>query len=178
MIKRVRVTPVFRTTEIMKDTLQTDWFQFQLHAHETGKALLHYIQAFINSNRKRSGGKGTLAKAMTLDILSTTGQIHWGLGNINTLNQRAKYWYVVNYGKKATGEAFIPGGGRYRPIRFTDGPADPSKRGRGTARVTQMKRITGDEPRPSAIRPMNYIEATYQQLIIHTKHLLARFKRS
>jgi len=184
MAYKIKMTPAFNTREIIKTTLQRDWFEFQLHAHNTGKTLLHYMQSFINSNRKRSGGKGTLSKAMTLTILSTTGKIHWGLGHIPTLNQRAKgfggnpYWYVVNYGKKVTGEAFIPGGGKYRPIMFTDGPADSSKRGRGTARVTKVKKITGDEPRPSVIRPMHYVEATYKTLIAHVRLLLTRFKRN
>ena len=185
MIKRVKLTPIFDTKEIMNTTLQKDWFEFQNHALQTGKALLHYMQSFINANRKRSGGKGTLARAMDFYIIDTKAKVHWGIGHIPSLNQRAKgfggrpYWYVVNYGKKATGEAFIPGGGRYRPYMFTDGPADPSKRGAGTSKATGFKRITGsNEPKPSVIRPMNYIEATYHQLLSHINALLARFKRS
>ena len=180
MIKRMKVTPTFNTTEIINTTLQKDWFKFQSHAFDTGKTLLRYMQSFINANHKRSGAKGILARAMNFYDLGTFGKakVEWGIGYIPTLNQKAKYWYVVNYGKKATGESFIPGGGKYRPIYFTDGPAAASKRGAGTARVTRLAKITTDRPgpRPSVIRPMHYIEATYRMLIIHTQRLVARLK--
>ena len=183
MALNVRMTPRFNVTEIMNTTLKQDWFEFQEHAHSTGKALLSYMQSYIASNHKRKGGTGKLAGAMEMHTFSTTAKIHWGIGHIPTLNRRVKgwgnhpYWYVVNYGKKTNGQDFIPGGGQYRPVMFEDGPADPSKRGRGTFRVTKVKKIVGDEPVPSVIRPMNYIEATQKMLETHVKNLLARFLR-
>jgi hypothetical protein len=173
----MKIMPRFKAEEIYHKAFGIDWPEFQLHALNTGKTLHKYIQGFINASRKRSGGTGNLAKAVNFDVLSTTGMVHWGIGHIPTLNQRAKYWYVTNYGKKVGGQPFIPGGGKYRPTMFQDGPADSSKRGIGTTRATKFRRIRGDEPRPSVVRPMHYIEFGMKMLQAHVSALLVRYKK-
>ena len=172
-----KFSPKFDSKDFYHKTFGADWVFFQTHALESGRALTTYIQHFIVSNHKRSDGKGKLAKAIEFYPLSTTAQVHWGIGHIPTLNKKTKYWYVVNYGKMTNGKSFIPGGGKYRPVKFADGSkADASQRGQGTSRATKWIKIK-DEQKPSLIRPMNFIEAGYKMLQIHVVHLLARFKK-
>lgn len=173
---KMKIVPRFNAKEIIDSTIRKDWFQFEQHAFATGNTLLKYMKSYINNNHKRSGAKGKLAGAINLDILSTVGQIHWGIGHILTLNSRVKSWYVVNYGKKVGGQPFVPGGGKYRPVMFEDGPADSSKRGRGTSRATKFRKIQGGEAIPNVIRPMHYIEATYKMLRKHANLILLRLK--
>ena len=186
MLKKMQVTPKFIAEDIYHKTFGIDWPEFQVHALNMGKNLHKYMQTFINANHKRSGGKGTLAKAVNFTILSTTGMIHWGIGHIPTLQQRAKgwgggsYWHVVNYGKKVGGQSFIPGGGKYRPVEFADGSKpDPSKRGNasiGSSRVTKWAKISKvGGMKPSVIRPMNFVSASYKMLRQHIVILLARY---
>jgi len=180
----VKFSPRFNAKAFYHKTFGREWAEFQLHAYDTGKTLTKYMQHFISSNHKRSGGKGKLAKAIKFYPLSTTGMISWGIGHIPTLNQTVKgwggqpYWYTVNYGKMTNGKPFIPGGGKYRPVEFADGSkADSSQRGRGTSRATKWVKIKGGGQKPSVIRPMNFISAGYKMLQTHVTHLLARFKK-
>ena len=175
----VKMTPVFNSREFYHKTFGRDWTEWQLHAYETGKSLTKYVQHFIASNHKRSGGKGKLAKAIEFYPIADMGmaKIEWGIGHIPTLNKNNKYWYAVNYGKYMSGKKFIPGGGKYRPVEFADGSkADSSQRGRGTSRATKWVKIKGGV-NPSPIRPLNFIEAGWKMLHIHITHLLARFKK-
>ena len=180
---KVRMSPMYNSKDYFHKTFGKDWFEFQLHAEQTGMTLQKYVKGYITSNHKRSGAKGKLAKAINFDILSTTGKIHWGIGHIPTLNQRVKgwggqpYWYTVNYGKMTNGKPFIPGGGKYRPVEFADGSRpNPGLRGKGTSRVTKWAKIKGGQ-KPTVIRPMNFIEAGYKMLHIHVIKLLARYHK-
>lgn len=173
---KLKITPRFSTKEIMDDTIRKHWTNFQYRAIVMGGKLAHYMKHYITANRKRAGGTGNLSKAIKFEKTVGAGVFSWGIGDINLLNNQAKYWYVVNYGKKISGGEFIPGGRKYRPIEFTDGRADSSKRSQGTARAISFKRITGNESIPSVIRPMNYIQATRHQLDKEIRQLLAKLK--
>ena len=180
MIRRIKITPKFNYKHIHHTTLAKDWFEFQVHARNTGIALLHYMKTFINNNCKRAGSTGKLENAITFEDISTTAKIQWGIGNRQILNAQAKYWYVINYGKTVAGQDFVPGGGQYRPVLFQDGPADPTKTGHVASKAIAWKRITnpGTEPRPSVVRPMNYIEASQRMLVKHVHLLLVRFGKT
>lgn len=174
---KLKITPRFSTREIMDDTIRKHWTNFQYRAVIVGAKLTHYMRHYITSNRKRAGGTGNLARAIKFEKTIGAGVFSWGIGNINLLNSQAKYWYVVNYGKKVSGELFVPGGRKYRPIGFTDGRADSSKRGQGTAKAISFKKIAGGgDPIPSVIRPINYIQATRHQLNKEIRLLLAKLK--
>jgi len=171
---QLHITPQFNTKEIIDSTIKTRWFEFQMEVVEIGKRLHSYMVNYVNQNRKRSGGTGKLAGSIQFDWVVGPGTISWGIGLISTLPQ---YWYVVNYGKKITGEPFIPGGGKYRPYLFTDGKADAQKRGKGTSQALGFrKRIGPLEPVPSVIRPMNYIESTSGRLDAELATLFARLR--
>jgi len=174
---RIKITPKFNVKRIISKTIERDWFEFQAQAFELGNKLLKYIRNYITTGLHRQGSTGNLAMAITLDRIHGAGKIEWGIGNREVLNRQAPYWYVINYGKKITGEPFIPGGGKYRPVKFTDGNADPSLRGTGRARVTKVRRITKGTNTPSSIRPTNYIEATRLKLNIDIKNIIRKLKR-
>ncbi|MEQ9716550.1 MAG: hypothetical protein ABGF52_13615, partial [Candidatus Asgardarchaeum sp.] len=128
---RVKVIPEFDVKTIIDETIGKDWKRFQANAFEMGKKLRRYMQTYINSHRHRSGGKGALAEAINFDYKLTTGSIFWGIGEVEELNARAKYWYVVNYGTYyGSSERFIPGkkkGGapKFVPGRFGAGFGHP-----------------------------------------------------
>ena len=173
---RISVSPPFRAREIHDEVIKRNWFGFQLGVFEIGKKAHSYMQNFITKSRKRKGGTGNLSDSITFEPTTGAGFVFVGIGNINLLQSKAPYWYVVNYGKKLSGEAFIPGGGKYRPYDFEGNPPDASLRGRGSEKVTGVKRITGDESVPSIIRPMHYIQATEHRININLKNLLNRLK--
>ena len=174
----VKITPRFNTKEIHDKTIGRFWIDFQTQAWHMGEGLHRYMISYINSNCKRAGSTGQLEKAITHDTIHGAGIIGFGIGNMDILNAQAKHWYVINFGKKITGEPFIPFNGKIRPIEFVDGPADPSKVGVGNSQAIKFRRIQdpSKEPRPSIIRPMHYIEATQRLLLAHTKLLLARLR--
>lgn len=171
------ITPPFRAREIYDSTIKKSWFEFQLGVFEIGKMAHSYMQSFINSNRKREGGTGNLANSITFEPKTGAGTVFVGIGNIDILQARAPYWYVTNYGQKITGEPFVPGGGKVRPVDFGGNPPEASLRGRGTEKVTGLKRIIGQEPVPSIVRPMHYIQATEHRINANLRNLLNRLRR-
>ena len=176
MIRRVTITPKFDYKHIKHTTLDSGQRDFQVHARLMGMNLAQLNRSYINNNCKRAGSTGNLEKNIEYKEISTTGGIQWGIGDMSVLNAQAKYWFAINYGKKITGEPFIPGGGNYRPVQFEDGPADPTKRGIGNSKAIAWKRIEGpNERKPSVVRPMNFIEYGYRMLIAHTEKLVARW---
>jgi hypothetical protein len=142
-------------------------------------AKLHSImRGYINAHRKRQGGTGRTARAINFEPTTSPGLIHWGIGNLDILYAQAPWWHVLNYGARIDGRPFVPGGGKVRPVKFTDGDAKPNLRGRGIAGVTGFKRIEStNEPIPSVIRPMNYIEYTQAKMTQQVYKLLASLKR-
>jgi len=174
MISKIKITPRFSASQIIEEDLNKSWFEIQAHFLEAGHSLLKYMRSYINSNRKRSGGTGNLARAIDMKVLSTTGQVSWGIGHIPTLNLRAKYWYVLNFGKTITGKTFVPGMGKAVPGFFGGGNRpDSSKRGAGTEHFTYARKTFAMNP--GAIRPTNYIQASEHMLKIHINTILARF---
>lgn len=175
MIRKVTITPIFNAKHIMDATLKKDWFRFQNEAFKMGKSLHVYMQSYINSNRKRKGGTGNLAKSINFHSTSLPGFISWGIGNIAVLNSKAKYWYVINYGKTVTGKPFIPGGGNFVPGSFEGNK--PSSAMKGGVQKFNYNDGTGYGMYPKqAIRPMNYIQATRHQLDRRMRLLLASIK--
>jgi len=174
MIK-LTVTPKFNTKEIIDNTIGKFWFQFQLSAFNLGLKTQQYMINYIKTHKHRAGGTGLLESSINLETASSPGSISWGVGAIANL---PKYWYVVNYGKKVTGEDFIPGMGKVRPVMFSDGGADASKRGAGTGQVWGIRNIIGEnEPLPSKIRPLNYMQATRAKLNANLRNLINRLKK-
>ena len=178
MITKVTITPKFSAKEIVDTTIKKDWFAFQSQSFDLGNRMLTYMQTYINTHRKRSGGTGNLANAMQLSKTTGMAQIWWGIGHIPTLNKQAKYWYVLNFGKTVSGKKFIPGGGKYRPVKFTDGRADSNKRAPsyGNAKAITIIKRRASDPLVSPIRPINYIESTRHRLNKELELLITKLK--
>ena len=173
---KMKISPKFSTKQIIDETLRRDWFIFQAEAYELGNIILQYMQSYINSHRQRQGNTGNLANVMTFRGFSGTGFISWGIGDISLLNSKAPYWYVINFGKKITGEAFIPGGGGFVPGYFGQGNRpDPAMKGKGTESFSYAPRIKMGMY-PGVIRPINYIEATRHKLDSEINKLLLKLK--
>ena len=176
---KFKITPHFSTKKIMAETIQKKWFEFQNLASQLGKKVQSSGQTFINSNRKREGGTGKLASAINLEQVGTRGgmgEVGFGVGNLDVLMGKAPYYYVVDVGQKTTGEPFIPGGGKVRPIAFTDGPANASMRGGGRARATTMGPMGGGSL-PSVIRPLNYTNYMWTVLNQGVKRILGYLRK-
>ena len=177
---QMKITPHFSTQEIMLTTIKKDWFAFQAKAMITGQQLHSYIQSYVNSHRRRTGGTGNLAKSINFEPMAGagTGMISWGIGNINNLNASAPYWYVVNYGKMISGAPYIPGHGNFIPGRFRGGDGRPRTEmsGKGVEGFAYEPNSGRGMYPKKAIRPMNYIQATRAKLTRDIALLLVTFK--
>jgi len=176
------ITPKFNTRQIIDSTIRKDWFIFQSEAMDMGQSLHAYMQSYINSNRKRQGGTGNLANSINFSKKAGAGlgTIWWGIGHIPTLQSRAPYWYVVNYGKTVGGRPYIPNYGNFVPGKFSGGDGRPNAGMRGKG-VESFRYASGSgmgmNPK-SPIRPINYIQSTQHKLNIDLRALLNRLKRS
>lgn len=175
----VKVTPKFNTKTYLRKTIGKDWMRFQHHALKMGHTLHGYVQGYINSHRKRGGGTGNLANSVNFEISSSSPtRVSWGVGNINLLQTKAPYWYVINYGKMVTGEAFRPGNGKAVAGFFGAGnPPLGALKGRGTESFTPASK-GGYAFFPGVIRPMHYIQASMTRLDIEFKKVIQSLRRS
>lgn len=172
-----KVTPNFNTKEIMLNSIEKDWFIFQANALDLGKNIQQYIQNYINSHRRRRGGTGNLAKAINFKLISTfPARIEWGIGDISVLNQRAKYWFVTNYGKMISGQPFIPNKGNFVPGSFEGNAPNSALRGGVQHFNYKDGSKMGMYPK-SPVHPMGYIQVAQHQLNIGILNLITRIKK-
>lgn len=171
---RLHITPKFNVREIISNTIEKDWINFQAGAFDMGKRLHSYMQSYINSHRKRRGGTGKLAKSINFEVQAGAGlgTIFWGIGKIDLL---APYYYVINYGKMITGGEFIPFKGKKVPGSF-EGRRPMSGLKGGTEKFNIADGSGFAMTPKSAVRPMHYIEATKARLNANLKALLLRLK--
>lgn len=161
------VTPKFSHTEIVHEVIERTWFRFQELVAELGEHILSYLQTYINAHSRRDGKTGNLANAMTLDTFVGPATVGWGIGKIADLNGRVPYWRLINFG----GLTWAAKTGKGVPGFFGAGNApDKSQRGSGvgTERFHYQTTEYGEAsymmfPK-TAIKPMNYVEATRMQL--------------
>lgn len=174
---RVKITPAFNVNEIMLGTIRKDWFIFQSDALQLGMNLANYMQTFISTRHKRRGASGKLASSITFEPNpNSTGQIGWGVGDISVLNAKAPYWYVVNYGKTVGGQPFIPAKGKFVPGSFEGNAPSPALKG-GVQKFNKGDGSGMGMFPKSAIRPMNYIQASRAKFNRDFSRLLARIRK-
>jgi len=174
---RAKITPHFNARNIFNETIKKDWFLFQNEVFELGMSLTNYIQNFINARRKRRGGSGNLASSITFEsFASAPATIGWGIGNINVLNTKAKYWYVVNYGTMVGGRAYIPNKGGFVPGSFEGSPPDPALKG-GVQKFNYSDGSNFGMFPKSPIRPLNYIQAGRRRMDVRIRTIIARLRK-
>lgn len=186
---QLKITPNFNSKEIITSTIGDYWRKFQERSIRLGYVVHSEVRKHIRSNTRRDGNTGNLVKNVDfhLEVPIGFGQIFWGVGNIDKLNQSAPYWYVINYGKTVFGLPYIPNNGNFIPgyFRGGDGRPDSSKRGSGKdsfhyrpleASSDRPGNIGGMTPK-TPIRGMNYIQhgvsilnSRFRQLIAQLKH--------
>lgn len=174
---KMKITPKFNTKRFIDETIGKDWKRFSTEAKLLGVVLTSYMQSYINSNRKRRGGTGNLSNIIKFYSLNVPGMVSWGIGSIAELNQSAKYWYVINYGKKISGEVFVPYNGKFVPGSFEGNRPNPAFAGeQGVMHFNKGDGSGFGMKAKSVIRNINYIEATRAKLMIDMNRLLARLK--
>ena len=131
-----------------------------------GQEIHSFMQQVIISNIKRPGSTGNLIRSIQFGTLGENGS--WWIGDINFLNEHAKYWRWLNYGIAGTGET-IPGGGKKVPIGgFSPGVSMPTSSDFRGGRwqvgkyTSSMGLHTFQAKRP--IQPVNYIEKSTANL--------------
>ncbi len=135
-----------------------------------GKDVHTFMTSFINANRKRPGGTGNLANSITFEA-DKTG---FAIGNIDVLNERAKYWEVVNYGgviPPKTFGYFFPGEPSPHPSYFRQGRWQAMGRDYGAGEDYGFP-MTPKKPIPA----MDYIDRTYHYLRLQLAGLLRKVR--
>lgn len=161
---KIKIIPRFRSKKILHEGLGAIWFEFQDRIWKLGKGLHQEMKSYITTHTRRHPASGKLASAINFDRTTGAGTVGFTIGNVEKLSQEAPYWYVVNFGKKTSGEQFIPGGGKFRPVRYNGNSPTSEMRGRGTERASQIGRISHSSQISSPIRPMNYISHTRKKM--------------
>ena len=170
----MKITPVFNVQEVWNEGFGFAWFVFQDAAFEMGKRMHTYMVNYLSASKKRRSKVGSsLANNIKFHTTGKTpGSISWGIGDISQLQKTNPYWYVLNYGKKVSGEVFIPGGGQFRPVMYSDGRPLSTLAGHGTGAGTAIGR-----GRPvSPIRPIPYIDITQWKLDRAVQKILAMLR--
>lgn len=122
----------------------------------------------IKSRTKRKGATGRLISSIRIEVIRPSKEkTEVGIGNKDTMTKEAKYWYVVNYGAKVSGEKFIP------PANKGSFNGGPPRQG------TDMTQRWGHHDagwwmKPRRFRPMNYIGRTNSWLLNYYQEFISR----
>ena len=125
------------------------------------------IQAKIKERIERDGSTGNLADSFTT-VKIPNG---WGTGDIDFLNQNAKYWYWQNFGVAQSGRTTPPSSRG----AFTSGNPAPSSGG-GNSRWGQSSNGQYMIKPTKPIEAKNYIQATINEINQIISSVLGRTK--
>lgn len=130
---------------------------------ELGNRTQEYFRRTIKQNTKRRGSTGTLSNSIQSKVyVDSADMVLVGIGNKADIQEVAKYWYVVNYGVKISGQPFLPPGN----IGNFEGKAPQSRYAGGSVSGRAMwSHGTPYYMQPKTFRPMHYIEKTNAWLI-------------
>lgn len=84
-------------------------FELQEKLDEIGKETHAFMQQNITSQIKRPFSTGNLVRAIRYEFFSNGFNFGFFIGDIDYLNQTAKQWRWLNYGKAGTGRTIPPG---------------------------------------------------------------------
>lgn len=137
--------------EYIDKLIKNNWMEFQLKfftlAENTGKEMKKYIKRRSRRTEGKTLNKKGLANSIKVYKETRPGENWIGIGKIDEL---PVYWYVTNYGKKITGEDYVP--------PFTLGSFNGNPPGQGTNRNEFLQKGKFLIRPVRAIRPLNYIE--------------------
>lgn len=180
------------TVQVIKSNLQARDIQKQIEIRleELSAAMLRVgglardqMRGNIQNTIYRQPSSGNLEKAIELESIS---EFSVGVGNLNTLNQQAPYWKIVNYGgwiPAAQGQWTLLGwwGGSQNTSNTLMRGSNPGSGGSEDFFLSQGQRPFGNtkgfamKPR-NPISPKNYIERTNHWLtafwVMHLKQAL------
>ena len=125
------------------------------------------IKAKIKESIERDGSTGNLADSFTT-VKIPNG---WGVGDIDFLNQNAKYWYWINYGVAQSGRTTPP----ISRGAFKSGNPSPSSAG-GNSRWGQSSNGQYMIKPSKPIEAHNYIQKTINQINQIISSVLGRTK--
>lgn len=154
MATRVKITGLgqnFIRTQIITIRALSER-QIEAIAKETELVIQREITSRSN---KREGSTGNLANSFFAFPI-TEG---WGVGDIDFLNQNAKYWYWQNFGIAQSGRRIPPSSSG----AFNTGNPAPQKGG-GNSRWNQSSNGQHVINPTKAIEAKNYIQATINQI--------------
>lgn len=102
MVKvRLKTTKNLNSFEKYSDALHKQWFLWQNEVFELGEKTVEVMRKRIEETRKREKGKiEGLASLIEMEVLDMTGKIHFGIGNIEKIKEKAPYYNFINYGGK------------------------------------------------------------------------------
>lgn len=157
----------FEIKKAAKEMTEQFWWNVQPQIFALGRETERTMKLFIQKDTKRGGSTGNLASNIHfVPDMDTSAHIQWGVGEIDVLMANAPYYYVVNSGKKITGGAFAPYNGKAILGDFEGERPDKGEVGKGTQHWNKLgKRGKGFFMAPGVIRPMNYIENTWEYVL-------------
>ncbi len=84
-------------------------FELQSDLDDVGKETHQFMQQNIVSQIKRPFSTGNLVRAIKYEWFDSGFEFGFFIGDIDYLNQTAKQWRWLNYGKAGTGRTIPPG---------------------------------------------------------------------
>jgi len=146
-------SPKFNVKEIVHQTIEKQWIEFQFRAFELGETMLSYMQTYIASQIKGDTSSGNLVRSIKLYNEAGAGEakVAWGIGLMTEMNVLAPYWKLINYGGVTwKGDYhFVPG--HFEGNKFVYVPNSKD----GEMLPSGVKTV---------IKGMNYIESTRMEL--------------
>jgi len=117
-----------------------------------------------------------LSGAIGVDLLSSTGGVHVGIGNISrfpTGKNGKTYWEAFNDGfKPGASNKFVPLGA------FPDGAPDSSKSGGKWIVGAGKYTFFDDNDNKKVVEPLRFVDIGYSELRKHINKQILKFKRN
>jgi len=160
-----------KPTELIEN-FERVWFDFQLEVRELGMECYNHIKENIKSKLKRPNSTNNLINSITYKDLLGTGQVGFAIGDINTLDEKAKYWRAVNWGSSHMVGRHLPRG-FFRPGKSKPDRAE-FRKGRWYSSEGRMSKYSPIVKMP--IPPMYFVESLHYFARERIGSLIAKYK--
>lgn len=178
---KVNVDDTKKIYDFIAKKIRKNWFLVQEEFYEAVKKTSEVMKQRIEETRKREkDGEGIADLLEPKEIYNPEkggyliGEVRMGIGEIKELNEKAPYWYWINYGIAKSGTT-VPGKGKKVPAgQFTNEPK-PSKNVPQTGRWIEGGDYTFKAKKP--IEPKHFIEAGQEYLKRKIKEIIKKYSR-